>query len=555
MKTVTLTQIEVTGIQEYIFSSNNLRQNVGASELVARATTEWVVETLYELNLKSNVTWNDATCSLDFDGCTIDSPDLQAYVIYAGGGNALILFDEGKTVHARPFTERLTRKCLEKARGLNLIVAHEEFDWQSKKHADALSARHRKVREQVSRRKLARSLDMPLPGLGITAACEFTSLPAVGRDANGRLISQTVQHKLEAYEHLAQPRLHIVLPIVRQEYDDFVTDFDLFGTKEESSYIAVIHTDGNAMSERFKMIAEKYPLSEHNAVFANELFDLSGAVVRQSTRALQATAKLLNDSRDADNMFGGEVPVPKKHSKKYFPFRPIVFGGDDTTFVCEGRLGLALAAYYLEQLAKERLIPRDVAWGEPLYARAGVAIVKSHYPFSRAYQLAEDLAKSAKDALTRLIPSKKGVILDWHFSTSGVVLPLAQVRAREYTSAQGNSMLMRPVRLNLGKGKALDGQWRSWENYQDVTKEFQENWSQRRNKVKSLRDALRQGPDAVKLFRANYRTKSDPVLLPDIQGLSEVARMEGWAGEDCGYFDTIEAMDFYVPLSNRKEQA
>ena len=46
MSRYTLTVVDTTGIQEYIFGTNNLQQNVGASYLVECATWKWAVETL-----------------------------------------------------------------------------------------------------------------------------------------------------------------------------------------------------------------------------------------------------------------------------------------------------------------------------------------------------------------------------------------------------------------------------------------------------------------------------------------------------------------------------
>lgn len=54
----TLMLIEATGIQEYIFGSNQLAQNIGASELVTRATTDWVIAELNQLGLKHNAIKN-----------------------------------------------------------------------------------------------------------------------------------------------------------------------------------------------------------------------------------------------------------------------------------------------------------------------------------------------------------------------------------------------------------------------------------------------------------------------------------------------------------------
>ena len=101
---------------------------------------------------------------------------------------------------------------------------------------------------------------------------------------------------------------------------------------------------------------------------------------------------------------GGKVPVPLDGGEERLPFRPIVFGGDDVTFVCEGRLGLPLAAHYLTRLASE-ILPD----GDPLYARAGIAIVKTHYPFARAYELAGRLGDSAKAFILASDPIGKRV--------------------------------------------------------------------------------------------------------------------------------------------------
>ena len=71
-----------------------------------------------------------------------------------------------------------------------------------------------------------------------------------------------------------------------------------------------------------------------------------------------------------------------------------------------------------------------------------------------------------------------------------------------------------------------------------------EAWRDRRNKVKQLREVLREGGTAVEQFRRNFNLPELPELDQTRQHLQE----QGWDGTRCGYFDAIEALDFYLPL-------
>lgn len=546
MREVTLTQIEVSGIQEYIFGSNNLKQNIGASELVSQATTDWVIEILDDLGIEHNATWDEEEQVWQLSEWAGEL--LPAQIIYWGGGNALLLFTGLPTEWAIPFTKALTRLAIGQARGLSLVVGHEKLDWDQ----DAAASVHKQVRRKIAARKLNRQQSVPLPGLGVTANCVFTGLPAVGVDEDRSLIAQSVQHKYQATES-GKARVQRLLQSVSGGFP-FADDFNLMGERGESSYIAVIHADGNGMGNRFGAIADAHPAAKDNDHYCRQLRRFSEAVQSRATAALRATVQLLVNSVNSKNgRFGGVVRFPVDNDDHpVLPFRPIVFGGDDVTFVSEGRLGLALAAYYLRHLGEGEPLPGKTEGeiGEPLYARAGVAIVKSHYPFSRAYELADALCSSAKKKLPALTPQGSGIVLDWHYATSGVILSLGQLREREYRSQAGHSLLMRPVRLDVAAPPAGSKYWRSWDNFTNVTRQFQENseWYRHRNKIKSLREPLRQGGEAVRLFRQNYGLPE----LPEVPGQSMTET--GWHSEDCGYFDAIEAMDFYVHLQPKTQQ-
>ena len=533
--------VEATGIQNYIFGSNQLTQNIGASELVQQATTDWVYEAL---PTPHNVVRDDT----DPDGWKITdqslhNDDLLAEVVYAGGGNAMILFRSADDSHsgATAFTQWLTRKVLENAPGLGIVVAWQALDSRPLKDV------HQDLRQKLALKKLNRPRNIPLLGLSVTAACKFTGAPAVAID-DGRLISAEVRKKLAAEK--TETRLERHLKDVELAGFGFLKDFNEMGVKGESSYLAVVHTDGNGMGERVKRIGEI--CGDDDQAYVRELRRFSYSVGRAARSALNKTVGMLLDPNNLEQVrnegateryvLGGKVPVPPgKDGKDELPFRPIVFGGDDVTFVCEGRLGLELAARYLHEFTSEPL-----ADGERAFARAGVAVVKSHYPFSRAYDLAEELCKSAKKRVKELEEegATGATVMDWHFAVGGLVLPLRQVRQREYVSDLGYSMLMRPVSLDHP-----DSTWRSWRTLMDLMEDFQDRvprrekqWSDRRNKVKALRDALRAGPEPVKLF---LNTVGGELL--DIRQRPDMKK-EGWQGGECGYFDAVEALDFFVPL-------
>lgn len=529
-----LTHLEVTGVQEYIFGSNHLPQNIGASELVARSTTEWVVWALNECRFNHNASWDGI--DIQFDQRSIIDAALDGYVVYAGSGVALILFKgedaDSTSANARRFCQRLTERLLREAEGLSLVVVHSQpFDWAQ----ESLASIHSKLRQQAARRKLSRTVSSLPAGLAVTAACDFTGQPAVAiDDQENRFIATSVQHRLAA-EGQATARLQLVLPQASQEDFEFIRDFDQFGERGEQRYLAVVHIDGNRMGERFAAITRFHSNAGDNDAYIARLRHLSQAIKKASSQALQSTVTLLIKNIEE-----------KGKQSKFLPFRPIVFGGDDVTFVCDGRFGLSLCAHFLQKLADEPLPgARDDQRGEPLYASAGVAIVKSHYPFSSAYQLAVDLTGSAKRKLREWNINNSST-MDWHVSTTGAILSLEDIRLREYRSRDGNSLLMRPLMVKRDENVPMQTRyWRSWETFEGLFQVFKREWGNRRNKIKALRDALREGPAAVELFRLNYNQPE----LPPIPGKSQDFQRTGWAGNECGYYDVLEMLDFHEPLS------
>lgn len=535
MAEYTLTVLDTPGIQSYIFASNRLRENVGASELVRRATETWPLELVDKIG-RSNVDDPDAhdpTGRLK-EELRIEDGELDVEVVFVGGGNTVLLFRE--RTDAVALVTRLSRKLLAEAPGLGLVATHTTVNWEE----DDLGKRLDDALQALAQRKAAVPHGQPQLGLGVTAECRSTGLVATTTNAGRKPqeepefpISDEVAGKLEAVE-AANRRLRAFLSEeMRRAGWEFPLDFDHFGRSEgEMSYIAVVHADGNEMGRFFQAIREQ---AEGPRDYIRRMRRASHQVEVASTAALEALLLDLVNSfeHDADGNLtvGGVVPL---YDNK-LPFRPLVFGGDDVTFVSDGRLGLTLAARYLELFEEE-----SRKRGLELYACGGVAVVKSHYPFARAYELGGELTKAAK-SVARAKARGELSVLDWHFAASGLLGNLQEIRGREYTVGDG-TLTLRPLVLE-GRGVG------TWETFTEVVTVFKEpKWEQHKNKLLALREVLRQGQAATRVFLDTLGEK-----LPTLDRRNPDWQETGWVGHQCGYFDAIEALDFYVPLKVAKE--
>lgn len=538
MNKKTVTVLDTTGIQSYVFNSNRLRENIGASQLVHEATDVWIHA------IAQNNTY------------------IEAEVIYAGGGNALLLFSSMK--YAIEFTRKLSERILREASGINLVAVHREFDWESESLHDVIQCLMQHDIEQAKQQRVPSS---PLLGLGVTATCNSTQLPAVdssdrhiqyddGEETDSYLISTETSYKLEAAKR-AEKRLQ---KLFREIFDFNVYQFpkrtDQLGRSEGSiSYAAVIHADGNGMGKRFREYGEKLAKqnlnnpAKSNQAYVDGIRELSNSVNKAGEGALRKVAEFVRDSIEEGKIKGdlGEfsLKIP------YLPFRPLVYGGDDVTFICDSRIGIELAAVYLNALESE-----PITYGGKLFACAGICVVKTHYPFARAYQLSEELCREAKKHVKDNKASDPDGFsaLDWHLAASGLSGSISDIRDREYqVKVDGTTkhLQMRPVRLHQN-----NYDWRTWEGLTQVISRFQqgEEWEGRKNKVLVLREVLRQGTrEAVQDFLRNYAIKNQRLpVYPEQSGQAEQLAIEGWLNNYCGYFDAIEAREFYLGLKGAK---
>jgi hypothetical protein len=224
-----------------------------------------------------------------------------------------------------------------------------------------------------------------------------------------------------------------------------------------------------------------------------------------------------------------------KTGKNPLPLRPIILNGDDVTFVCEARIGLFLAETYMREFARQPALPETL----PFSACAGVAIVRTKYPFYRGYTLAEELCSSAK---------KKGRIdntswLDFHVAYRGLSASLSETRKQRY-QVGNDSLLWRPWKITDTE------EMFAFQQLKNAMQAFtqhpvpKQRWPEA--KINQLAQSLAKGRQRTEEFIKIINARN--LCLPPIAGAG-TADTSGWQlmGDKfiTPYFDVYEAMKFY----------
>jgi len=153
------------------------------------------------------------------------------------------------------------------------------------------------------------------------------------------------------------------------EGERFVRDAD---TELGEGWLAVIHADGNAVGE---LVMKKGKPAE--------IQKFSNALTRATMAAARAATRQIRSDWNAQG-------------KTYFPARPVVVGGDDVTIIVRAPDAIPFTRAFLQAFEAETRKHEEINGVEGLTACAGVAFVKSGYPFHLGYELAEKLCKEAK---------------------------------------------------------------------------------------------------------------------------------------------------------------
>ncbi|GHV37303.1 hypothetical protein FACS1894187_13680 [Synergistales bacterium] len=503
---------DTVGIQDYIFSSNKLAENIGASKLVADIFGETLCEVIVEVTKKPLPDWRN--------GAALNAK-LSAEIIYQGGGNAYVAFRDKDDQKSDNTFQEVTKKFLtrvsKQARGVGIAVAAVETSF-----GDTYKSDFKKLNKRLALVKGGFNVPVFAGSQPITKQSGRTGLPTIAKvevKDKDEYLSQSQELKRDRYA------------AYKKETETYIDDFDdLTFEKGTDSLIAIIHADGNNMGSRIKTFMEQEKFNNYSEAVPN-IRKLSTSIDKcykeARERAIDAFKK-----KYAEYIADLEKKPSNKELYEAPPLLEFIGDGDDTTLVIGGQFALDFATRLLREIENTPEESRPFTGVTPT-ACAGVVIFHSHYPFSEAYKLAEALCGNAKK------PSRDndGSYIDFHLHQSGGVSDLSVLREKLYT-VDGKSILRRPWRVSAGLEDKLPNF--NWFESNCALLSDEERFP--RNKVKAIRNAIGAGEKAAKLAENTLRGEKLPKMsvFAD-EKISEYAPV----------FDILEMLDVYKNLIDK----
>lgn len=337
-KTLFLYGASVVGIQQFIFQTDKLKDIAGASELVHQICTHKFYDVVSGRG----------------------KYDEEAAIVNAAG-NIRYLFDDEQL--CRAVVRDFPREVVSSAPGVSVCQAvvemNDGYEEASKKLETILKSQ---------RNRNMRSMSVGLIGI---ERCRRTGLPVVAGNS-GEHIDEGSAAKINAVSlvDLCKKSFGIALEPGQVPYD-------VGKLKWKDSWIAVIHADGNGLGQIVRKIGRD---KDRFRTFSRSLDD---ATVKSANAAFNGIS----------DMFDME---------KIIPIRPVVLGGDDLTVICRADLAIPYVTRFLRCFEENTkgIVPAGTFEDEPeknsLTACAGIAFIKSSYPFHYGYELAEALCDVAK---------------------------------------------------------------------------------------------------------------------------------------------------------------
>ncbi|MBU5266435.1 DUF6602 domain-containing protein [Virgibacillus proomii] len=362
---------DITGIQDYIFASNRLKENIGASYIVGKMVETHFVDMLKDSVEKDREELLNTSWDKELNKVSIFKHDkVKAEVVYIGGGNALVIYRDWKLYNK--VNRAFAKKVLKESASLTMVTEAIEFSLEDGRSYVTLYKQLMQKLSDTKAKVVRTNLNQTLP---IFAQEPFKGNPITHHVDDMNVSTEQWLKRKAAGEDSS---------FKKYKWKFAKETEDLKRKKDEDSYIGVVHIDGNGMGEWIRSELEQIENDAHNLENTEKLIT---SIKKHRELSLQIT----NYFREAfDKTVEKVVNQSDKNSgKEQLPLRPLILDGDDFTFICQGDLAIPFTLKFLKQLKLQKN-------EYDIFACAGVAFVHSHFPFDLAYEIAEQCCQNAK---------------------------------------------------------------------------------------------------------------------------------------------------------------
>ena len=359
----------VQGIQAFIFQTNKLKEIVGASALVENLCKGFF-EDEFDVGKESFITQT--------------------------AGNIKCIVGENK---CKDIVRRFPMLAMQYAPGITISQAVIEMsgDKPTKKEVNELEKKLR-----IQRNRQVMPFDVGYMGLERArrtggVGVEYEKNEVIDSSTKAK-IGRRKKDTLKLFEEIAGGDVKI-------EASQVPFDLKHITGKDENSWIAIVHADGNSIG---KVVQDIKP-----GDFKNFSKNLQKATTAAAKTAFKSLGIRLNDKM------------------KMYPIRPVILGGDDLTVIIRADLALKFTEEYLKAFEEET----EGKLNQRLTACAGIAYIKQNYPFHYGVDLAEALTKEAKKASKKISKDSPPSSLSFYKVLSSFVESLEEMKKRTHKVA------------------------------------------------------------------------------------------------------------------------
>lgn len=493
---------DTVSIQKYIYSSNRLRDNQGASALVEQCFSQLLTEAVRKekaegIFSKICMDWNTYPEKVQF----LEDAKVDCEVLYIGGGNALLYFRDETGAAWRKVNETFSAALFEKMPGLSVVTEIQEDTGEFGKDLDFLF-------KKLQLKKYRSRGVQDVPCLSVTRQCAWSGKPAVGQGADGNWIAEEIVKKREASGK----------EIAGDQYKEIR---ELSGVSGEQ-WVAVVHIDGNRMGDSIRKLTEGKDAK--SGIRQLRKFSIeTDEVYHTAYEEMKAwCAAWIQESEDARLTFYQGKTEP--------PFRKIYGAGDDLTFLCYAPLAIRAAEHFLKNLEKQQGCE-----GITMSACAGIAFAKPGYPFAKAYEIAEACCRSAK----KRTEEEMGSYLDFQVIYGGLN-SLSQMRKKQ--QEENRIRMLRPYRVADSKRDELKNFYLVSDWIAD-SKIARSKWKELRGAYSAQESAQKESEERIR--RRYNKTITELLNLLNKNGLLNDSGASGSAAV-LMLWDGLETMDLYI---------